>query len=507
MSKCRRAEELRAWLTAIFESSNDAIIGEKPNGIVTSWSPGATRLFIYEPQEIIGKSISAIVPSELHAEHVEILDRLSRGERVDQLKTVRLAKDGQRIEVSLTVAPIKDGEGEIVGALKMARDVGERRRLERIVRRADLGEDEFLASLAHELRNPLAPIRTATELLRAADFLSPELRVAAAILDRQTRQLVHLVDDLLDVYRIAAGHVRLQHETVELVGLLRTVIDSDRILFEAGRHEVALSPATEPLHVDADRIRISQVFSNILRNAAKYTPPGGRIRVGVSREADEAVVSICDNGVGIAPDRLSSVFELFGHLDNSGAHADEGLGIGLGLAKGIVELHGGRIEARSEGINEGSEFLVRLPVVRTTAAKEILSGNEEAETKEAGRRILIADDNRDAAVSLGMLLESMGHETRIACSGREALEGAEDFRPDVVLLDLGMPGLDGYQTARLIAERPWADATLLVAVTGWPQEAVGERARAAGFHRHVVKPVGAEALRQLLEEPKGQRQR
>ena len=493
----KRAEHTRAWLAAIVESSDDAIVSKTLQGIVTSWNPSATRLFGYEPDEIIGKPILTIIPPDLHSEEDGILARLRRGERIDHFETVRLAKDGRRIDISLTISPIRDRDGTIIGASKVARDITDRKRSEQLLREADRRKDEFLATLAHELRNPLAPICAAAELLKHAKSLAPELRAATAILERQARHMTHLVDDLLDVSRITSGRIRLHCEPVELAQLLRAVIETHRQSAETSRHQITFAPSGQPVHVNGDRVRLTQVFSNILHNAIKYTPPGGKIEVVVRTEERQAVVGIRDNGMGVPAEMLSHIFEPFTQLDRSYERPDGGLGIGLTLAKRLVELHKGRIEASSAGSGKGTSFVVHLPAGAAPAVRPPSVSNADADLAIT-RRVLIADDNHDAAVSLSMLLQSMGHETRVVHDGIEAVEEAEVFHPDIVLLDLGMPRLDGYATAREIASRPWAADTQIVAVTGWGQDADRKRAKAAGFHRHLVKPVDIDALRQVM---------
>jgi CheY-like chemotaxis protein/two-component sensor histidine kinase len=305
--------------------------------------------------------------------------------------------------------------------------------------------------------------------------------------------MTHLVYDLLDVSRITTGQVRLQREPVELTGLLTTVIESYGSVFEGARHEVTFSAADDPVYVDGDRIRLTQVFSNIVHNAAKYTRPGGRIQIELRSTDENVIVSVRDNGIGIPREQLDYVFELFAQLNRSYERSDGGLGIGLTLAKRLVELHSGHIEAHSDGLNHGSEFAVRLPTIGAPAAPAPSVLPSEPANPNS-RRVLIADDNQDAAVSLSLLLQAMGHETRVAYDGLEAVEAAEAFRPDVVLLDLAMPKLDGYEVARRIAQRAWARSTSLVAVTGWGQDADRQRSREAGFHQHLVKPVDLEAL-------------
>ena len=495
----KRAEHAHAWLAAIIGSSDDAIASKTLDGIVTSWNPAATRLFGYEPGEIIGKPILTIIPPELHAEEAEILARLRRGERIEHYETVRIAKDGRRIDISLTVSPIRDDDGEIIGASKIARDITDTKRTEQLLREANRQKDEFLATLAHELRNPLAPICAAAELLKNAKSMAPELRAATAILERQARQMTHLVDDLLDVSRITSGRIRLHPEPLELTELLKAVVETYRQSAETTRHQISLAAGGEPVYVSGDRTRLTQIFSNILHNAVKYTPPAGRIEIAVRAENRQAIVSIRDSGVGIPAEMLEHIFEPFAQLDRSYERADGGLGIGLTLAKKLVELHEGRIEARSAGRGKGTEFLIHMPAIASAPAQRPSAPHRHSDVMITCR-VLIADDNHDAAVSLSMLLQAMGHDTRVVHDGIEALEEAEVFRPDIVLLDIGMPRLDGYETARRLASRPWAAATQIVAVTGWGQETDRQRAKDAGFHRHLVKPVDLDALREVLSE-------
>jgi PAS domain S-box-containing protein len=494
----RRADLARAWLAAIVESSSDAILSKTLDGTITSWNPGAVRVFGYTPEEMIGKSIMSIVPPELHDEEVEVLARLRLGERVDHFETVRLAKGGRRMDVSLTVSPIRDESGEIVGASKIARDITERKRAQRLLLEADRRKDEFLAVLAHELRNPLAPIRNAAEVLCRSEPIRPELLTACEILERQIKQMTHLVDELLDVSRIGSGRVELQVELVDLSALLRTVESSQRLAFDAAHQSLTLTLPNEPVYVYGDWARLIQVFSNLLQNANKYTPANGQIAVEARREGSEAIVSVRDTGIGIPPDKLSEVFELFAQLDRSSFRTRGGLGIGLTLAKRLTELHRGSIEARSAGEDRGSEFVVRLPACETPPATKVSA--DRAHSVDAPRKILIADDNVDAAVSLSILLKGMGHDTRVVYDGLAAVDAAEDFQPDVVILDLDMPELDGYAAARRIAARPWAKSTMFIALTGFGQRADRERTRAAGFHQHCVKPVAAETLRELIAQ-------
>jgi PAS domain S-box-containing protein len=494
----KKAEVGQALLASIIESSGDAIVSKTLQGYVTSWNMGAARLFGYSAEEMIGKSITQVIPPELLDEEKEILARLRSGEQIDHFETIRVRKDGRRIAISLTVSPIRDASGAIVGASKVARDISERKHAEAALREADQRKDEFLAMLAHELRNPLAPIRNATTLVCRAEDLNPEVRTACGIIDRQVRQMTHLVDDLLDVSRITAGRVRLQEELLDLAAVLALAIESSRPALESSGNEFSVDLARQPIFVRGDRVRLAQVFSNILGNAAKYTPRGGKVRLELRREEAEAVVRIRDSGIGIPPHMLKFVFDLFAQVDRAYDRTGGGLGVGLTVAKRLIEMHHGRIEATSGGVNSGSEFVVRLPAIANVQAAQAPAANE-APAQSVRRKVLIADDNHDAAVSLGMLLHVMGHETRLAHDGLQALEVAEAFRPDIVLLDIGMPQLNGYDTARRLRARPWAAATVLIALTGWGQEADRRRAREAGFHHHVVKPLDPDVLAEMLE--------
>jgi CheY-like chemotaxis protein len=308
--------------------------------------------------------------------------------------------------------------------------------------------------------------------------------------------MTRLVDDLLDVSRIAAGRVELEVDAVDMGHVLETVGASLKPAFDAGGQGLTFDLPREPLYVHGDRIRLLQVFSNLLQNAHKYTPRGGTVRVDAERVEREVIVYVRDDGIGIPSNMLDKIFDLFAQVDPAHQRARTGLGIGLTLAKSLVELHGGRIEARSAGKDRGSEFIVRLPA--RTPPTVITEKAESRAATQVHRRILIADDNEDAAMSLGMLLESWGHATRTVHDGLAALKEAEAFRPDVLILDLDMPKLDGFSVARMVKAQPWAAETMLIALTGWAQEADREHGRAAGFHHHLIKPVAPDALQAVL---------
>jgi PAS domain S-box-containing protein len=365
---------------------------------------------------------------------------------------------------------------------------------------ADRRKNEFLAMLAHELRNPLAPIRNAVEVLRKSDADSPapreHLRRLLPMIDRQVHHLVRLVDDLLEVSRISRGKIELRKEPVDLASVIGHAIDTSQPFIQAAGHTLKLALPEEPVRLVADPVRLAQVFSNLLNNAAKFTPAGGHIGLRAERSGPEVVVSVSDTGEGIPADLLPKVFDPFTQADRSIDRAQGGLGLGLALARSLVELHGGRVAVHSGGLGRGSEFVVRLPVAEVTPA--VPTGPEPASSSSLVHRILVVDDNRDAADSLALLLTALPVEVQAVYGGAAALDALAMFRPEVILLDLGMPGMDGYETARHIRQHPNGRDIPLVALTGWGQEEDRQRTREAGFNHHLVKPVAFEALQTLL---------
>lgn len=377
------------------------------------------------------------------------------------------------------------------------------RESEEALRDAHRRKDEFLATLAHELRNPLAPIRNAVEILRLTEADPVAAASARQLLERQLKQLVRLIDDLLDVSRITQGRLELRTEKLDLAVALRMAVETSRPLIESRRHTLHVTAQPDAFFVDADAARIAQVFANLLNNSAKYSPPGSSITVRLTRDGDYALTTIADNGVGIPQQMLSRVFEMFERVDREPETTPDGLGIGLTLVRRLVELHGGTVTAQSEGLNCGSTFIVKLPLWQAASLpQEPPATPVEAQEGSARRKILVVDDNRDSAMSLSLLLELDGHEVRRAYDGIEALEIAEEFRPEITLLDIGMPRLDGYGAARELRRREWARHSLLVALTGWGQSEDKRMAREAGFDHHMVKPVDPDALRRLLLEPR-----
>ena len=374
----------------------------------------------------------------------------------------------------------------------------ERARAEQDLREADRRKDEFLAILAHELRNPLAPLRNALEVMKLAPNDSKAVGLAREMMTRQLVQMVRLIDDLLDVSRISRGKVTLHRERTSLDAIVKQAVETNRPLIESTSRHLTIRMPPAAIFVDADPTRLAQVFANLLNNAAKYTEPGGEIALSVERDGTWAVIRVRDNGIGIPPEMLPRVFDMFLQVDRSLEKAQGGLGVGLSLVKGLVELHGGSVEAHSLGLGCGTEFVVRLPIVSALRAEPAPSSRDEPVAAAARRRILVVDDNRDSAISLATLFGALNYETRTAFDGLEAIKAAADFRPAIVLLDIGMPRLNGYDTCRRMRLQAWGRNMVIVALTGWGREEDQKRSKAAGFDFHLVKPVDPSTLSRLL---------
>ncbi len=683
----KQAEELLSRHAAVIEFSDDAIITKTLNGIITSWNPGAQRVFGYTADEVVGKSVTILIPDNHLDEEPGILDRLRRGIRIDHYETIRRRKDGTLINVSLTVSPIKDSAGRIVGASKIARDItrqkrsedlireqahvlalldttgklissnlelqsvlqtvtdtatqltgakfgaffynvidargeafqlytlsgasreafdqfgmprntpvfsptfkgegvvrspditqdprygtmaphfgmpkghlpvrsylavpvvsrtGEvmgglffghpdvdmfsdraeqlvvgvaaqaavamdnarqyeaaqreiasRERAEAALRETDQRKDEFLATLAHELRNPLAPIRQATLISMSPNASEEQKRWSHEVITRQVHHMSLLLDDLLDISRITRGTLELRTEMTDIATVVEAAVETSRPSIEAKHHDFSAVLPAEPLRFAADPLRIAQVLSNLLTNAAKYTDPGGTIRLRAEADDRNIEISVMDSGIGLSQDGLSRVFTMFSQVKSAQDRSEGGLGIGLALSKGVAELHGGTIEARSAGPGCGSEFIVRIPR-RNLSTSNQPAAPAPVPTPTKKHRVLIADDNRDAAESLAMLLEMDGHTVTVVHDGRQALSSIESSRPDVALLDIGMPEIDGYEVARRVRGDTRNRQILLIAITGWGQESDKARASAAGFDLHFTKPVEPQSLIELL---------
>jgi PAS domain S-box-containing protein len=491
-------------LASIVESSNDAIIAKSLDGIIQRWNAAAERVFGFTAEQAVGKHISLVIPPDLLAEEEQLIASLKEGKRIEQYETERLRSDGQRILVSLTISPIKDGSGNVMGASKIVRDLTDRQRLENDLRRlaADLSEtdrrkNEFLATLAHELRNPLAPMSNMLEVVKRANGDGETLMRAYDTIERQLDQMVRLVDDLLDLNRITHDRLELRRNEVELSSVIQQAVEVARPLIDAEGHNLTVDLPAEPIYLNADRARLAQVFGNLLNNSCKYTRANGKIALSAKRVEGEVVVSVKDDGAGIPPDKLDSIFDMFMQVDRTAERSQGGLGIGLTLVKRLVEMHGGSIEAKSAGEGQGSEFVVRLPVLGKSAQVSAAASDAPV-ASSAQRRILIVDDNKDSADSLAMLLEITGNKTYMAHDGVEAVEAIEKHRPEVVLLDIGLPKLDGHEVCRRVREQPWGKDIVVIALTGWGQEDDRRRSEEAGFNGHLVKPVDYDKLLELL---------
>jgi PAS domain S-box-containing protein len=504
------AEELRRSeqrYRSLFDNNLDAIFSLNSDGYFVSANAAAGRLIGYKLQELKDVHFLQLCVPELRDEAARAFHDILGGQSRD-VETAMLREDGTRIDIFVTGVPISVDD-EVVGVSCIGRDITERKRLtaelqERVqeLKDADQRKDEFLAILAHELRNPLAPIRNAVEYLRIKGPHDPELEWFRDVIDRQVAQMARLMDDLLDVSRITRKKLTLRKERVCLEKVLSDSIETSRPLFE-GRIELTTNLPADPLWLDADPTRLSQVFSNLLNNAAKYTGDRGQIHVNAAREDGAAVVTVQDTGVGISDDLLPKMFDMFVQGDR--AHLTQGgLGLGLTLAREIVQIHGGSIEAKSAGHDQGSEFIVRLPLADRIPEGNNNSaelGSEIPAAASRSKNILVVEDNKNQAESLARLLTLMGHTVRTADDGRSALEALTEFVPNVALIDVGLPDMSGYEVAQRIRARREYRHTTLVAQTGWGRHEDLLRARKAGFDHHLVKPIDHELLRRILNDP------
>ena len=413
-------------------------------------------------------------------------------------------KTGEARWMAYKVLTVKDAAGQPVALATVSQDITARKSMEDNLRNlaaelseADRRKDEFLATLAHELRNPLAAISNAVQVLRHGGRDSKTVDSASEMLERQVGQVSRLVDDLLDMSRITQGKIELRKDHVELTPILDQAVETARALLESRHHDLTVTLPSGPIYLRADAARLAQVVGNLLSNASKFTDDGGHIGLAVEREGKNVVIRVRDTGIGIAAADLPRLFDMFTQVDTSLERSRDGLGIGLTLVRALVEMHGGAVEARSAGLGQGSEFVVRLPTV-AEAPKPGPRPTKGATARPVRRRVLIVDDNQDGAESLAVLLQLGGHETHTAHDGQQAIEDAERLRPDIVLLDIGLPRLNGYEVCRRIREQPWGKELSMVAVTGWGQQEDRRRSQEAGFDTHIVKPVEPEALMDLL---------
>ena len=531
-------------LAAIVASSDDAIIGKDLNSIITSWNFGAERIFGYTADEMIGTSIMRLIPSDRQAEELEILARIRRGERFDHFETIRLAKDGRQLSVSITVSPIKDSAGHVVGASKVARDITERKKAEAALKkaaeeaeaanrerlqlldserearsqaeRASRMKDEFLATLSHELRTPLNAVLGWAHILRTGKLQVDELKQGLDTIERNARVQAQIIEDLLDMSRIISGKVRLDVEQIDLPAVLNESIDTVRATAEAKgiRLQAVVDPRAGPISGDPDRLQ--QVFWNLLNNAIKFTPKGGQVQVLLERVNSHIEVSVIDTGEGIAPEFLPYVFDRFQQGDASTTRRHGGLGLGLAIVKQLVELHGGNVRVKSGGIGKGTTFTVHLPLIAVYSEPDKERRHSRATPREnqplpdvslANVHVLVVDDEVDARELVKRLLEMAGATVSMAGSASEAIERILAARPDVLVCDIGMPGEDGYSLIRQlrVLEESQESALPAVALTAYARSEDRTKAIRSGFQNHLAKPVEPAELLAVVSSLAGRR--
>jgi PAS domain S-box-containing protein len=485
-------ERLRLLIEGVVDY---AIFMLDPEGVVTSWNAGAERIKGYRRDEILGKHVSRFyLPEDIEAgkpwEELAIARREGRAES----EGWRVRKDGERFWARAVVSALYDDGGHLRGFAKVTQDLTDRRALQDL-EKAARHVNEFIATLAHELRNPLAPIRAAVQVMAKAPPGHPAHETLRKTIDRQSAQLTRIVDDMVDISRITRGAMTIERAPVDLADVARRALEAAAPLLEGAKHKLKVDLPSRPAVVQGDVHRLTQLVTNLLNNSARYTPEGGRISLDISVENNTVMLRVRDNGRGIEPELLDRIFDMFVQA-RSPARLGGGLGIGLALARKIAELHGGSLEARSAGAGKGAVFTLRLAAAQLPAVSD--TGADAALAPDGGgQRVLIVDDNADAADTLEMVLRSLGYETRVAHDGSTALELAPGFRPHFVLLDIGMPGLDGYEVARRLRAMK-GQAMRIIAITGWGQEADRQRSREAGFDLHLVKPVEPAELVRVL---------
>jgi PAS domain S-box-containing protein len=501
-AKVRTSEER---LAITLRSIGDAVIATDPAGLVTLMNPIAEALTGWPAATARGASLDSVfrIINEETRNTVEspVAKVLRHGGIVGLANhTLLIRRDGTEVPIEDSGAPIFDKEGDILGVVLVFRDASRERAAEHAMRDADRRKDEFLATLAHELRNPLAPIRQAAKVARAPTANESQVRWAHDVIERQVQNMARLLDDLLDVSRITRGTMEIRKELIELQEVIDAAIEIARPAIEARHHSLSVDypPGTK---LYADPLRLAQVIANLLTNAAKYTNPHGQIRVAGQCEADTLILEVSDTGIGISTEMLPRIFEMFVQVKSVLDKSEGGLGIGLALARGLTELHGGSLGAHSAGLNSGSTFTLRLPLHQTRLARARDEEPAPPVTPGLTRRVLIADDNVDSAESLAMLLRLHGHHVEVVHDGAEAIRRLDELRPQFALIDIGMPKINGYEVARRTRSEPWGAAIRLIALTGWGQEQDRREALEAGFDDHLVKPVDTGVVLRTLADP------
>jgi PAS domain S-box-containing protein len=491
-----RLREREEHLRAVVETSPECVkLVARDGTLLQMNTSGLALLGAAHEGLVVGKSIYDLIAPEHRDAFRAFNERICDGDR-DVLEFDVIGLTGERRHMETHAAPLRMPDGACV-QLAMTRDVTARREAEAALRESDRRKDEFIATLSHELRNPLAPLSNALEILRLSTDHADHARIRE-MMERQVNHLVRLVDDLLEVSRINHGALELRRERVDLATVVRNAAEASEPLIRDARHELDITLPDEPVWLDGDPVRLAQILANLLNNAARYMAPGGRISVAGGVSGDAVAVSVRDHGVGFAPDAASHLFEMFGR----GAHSS-GLGIGLALARRLAEMHGGTIAAASEGPGRGAEFTLTLPHANAPADADARGAPASAPQRQ--QRILVVDDNEDAADSTRMILELLGADVRAVHAGRDALAAFDAWHPDVVLLDIGMPGMDGYAVARALRAKARGDEAFIVAVSGWGQARDRHQSREAGFDDHLVKPADFRALGQLLDDLQSQR--
>ena len=460
-------------------------------------------------EELVGQCVRDVLGEKVWEQIRPHRDRVLAGEPVEYEVDVDRGT-GTTDNMRCMLNPQRDADGKVVGYVAAIVDVTKQKRAEAALhksedalREADRRKDEFLAVLAHELRNPLAPLMNAHELVRRSAAENPALRRTSEMMERQLTQLVRLVDDLLDVSRITRGRIELRRTPVSVALAIESAVESCHGLVIARGHEIRLDLADAPQLVHGDFARLSQVFANLISNSVKYTDRGGRIEICLRHSGDDAIVTVKDTGIGIPTESLGQVFEMFSQISAHQARAAGGLGIGLALVRRLVQMHGGSISAESDGPGKGSTFTVRLPLLQPEAVRDAFQESSSPRHRDEAahkRRVLVADDNSDAAESLALLLQMQGHDTRTAADGMQAIEVAEAFRPDVIFMDVGMPRVDGIEATRRIRAEPWGNSILIVALTGWGQQNHRAQTREVGMDLHLVKPINLDSIAAILTQ-------
>jgi PAS domain S-box-containing protein len=450
-------------------------------------------------EELVDRPISKMLSPDADVARAHLRELAAAGFSIINAESQQHTVNGRKLYFSSSLVPVIDN-GKLLRVWGTQRNITARKEVEQFLRENERRKDEFLAVLAHELRNPLAPVRNGLQILRLRTAADPVIQDTVAMMDRQMTHLVRLVDDLLDVSRITRGKLELRRQNVLLSDVLANAIEASGMLIESKQQELLVDIPSDALFVYADPNRLAQVFSNLISNSAKYTDRGGKIQLAMRRADSNVIVTVKDNGIGIAPDALEDVFEMFAQVHPTEVRSDGGLGIGLALVRMLVDMHNGRVTAHSDGVQQGSLFTVTLPIAEPAAAPASERPTHTASAPIKPKRILVVDDNLDAARSLAMLLTMCGHEVRTAADGIEAIDAAQAFTPQIIFMDLGMPRMDGLEASRRIRELENGHAIVIIALTGWGQEADRQRTRAAGIDKHLVKPVSVEALEAVLAD-------